>query len=312
MYESLYKVCPDFRLFVFAFDDSCYQLLCQMVLPQMTVISLKEFEDEQLLRIKPSRSKAEYCWTCTPSTLLYCLDYYRLDHCTYIDADLFFFKSPQVLIDEMGDKDVMITDHRYSPQYDQTALSGKYCVQFMVFRNTANGRKILLWWRNACLDWCYARKEEGKFGDQKYLDDWTIRFEGVHELTHLGGGIAPWNVQQYELFEKSGCLLGRELITGEVFDVIFYHVHYLHNYRIKFIQEFYFGHYILSKQVLRYIYMPYLQELKKQDRLLSSSNAAIDSLGTQTQAIGWIRLLGHLLKNLSKPNRINWIRTWHN
>ena len=69
----------------------------------VTVISLREFEDQKLLIAKENRSSGEYCWTCTPSTVLYVLDHYDVDSCTYIDADLYFFSSPQILIDEVGD-----------------------------------------------------------------------------------------------------------------------------------------------------------------------------------------------------------------
>lgn len=69
--------------------------------------------------------------------MLYVLDHYDVDSCTYIDADLYFFSSPQILIDEVGDNSVMITEHRYTEKYDQTKTSGKYCVQF-VFLRTIN------------------------------------------------------------------------------------------------------------------------------------------------------------------------------
>ena len=45
------------HLYVFAFDDKCYDVLTTMQLPNLTVISLSEFEDEQLLAIKPTRSR---------------------------------------------------------------------------------------------------------------------------------------------------------------------------------------------------------------------------------------------------------------
>ena len=59
MYRSLKKVCPEFRLFVFAFDDELAVLLKKMALPEVTVITLAEFEDSDLLRVKPTRSVAE-------------------------------------------------------------------------------------------------------------------------------------------------------------------------------------------------------------------------------------------------------------
>lgn len=222
LYESLQKHCKDYQLYVFAFDNECYETLTKLNLANVTVIPLAEFEDPQLLAIKSSRTRGEYCWTCSSSTILYCLKRYNLSACTYLDADLYFYNDPSVLIDEMKDNDVLITEHRYTPKYDQSATSGIYCVQFMTFKNTENGLKVLNWWRDACLEWCYARFENGKFGDQKYLDDWTTRFTGIHVLKHLGGGVAPWNVQQYKLLSHYQMM---EITTGKYFDLIFFHFH---------------------------------------------------------------------------------------
>src|SRR4051812_5477100 len=129
MYQSLQKNCKDFHLYIFAFDDTSFNFLKNANYPNVTPVSLKDFEDEELLKVKPTRSAAEYCWTCTPSTILYSIEKFKLDNCTYLDADLCFYSDPKVLIDEMGDKSVLITPHRYTSEYDQSGESGKYCVQ---------------------------------------------------------------------------------------------------------------------------------------------------------------------------------------
>jgi hypothetical protein len=230
MYESLCKVCDNFHLYVFAFDDATFQYFTQKKLTNLTVISLKEFEDEELLRIKATRTAGEYCWTCTSSTILYCLEKHQLDHCTYIDADMIFYSNPRVINEEAANASVLITEHRYTPAYDQSATSGIYCVQYVLFKNDERGLKALRWWRDACIEWCYNRHENGKFGDQKYLDDWTIRFEGVHVLQQEGGGVAPWNLQQYQLSESNGTLYVQGRTTTSKVPLIFFHFHGLRFY----------------------------------------------------------------------------------
>ena len=225
MYESLSRYCKSFHLYVFAFCDETYRTLVKLDLPNVTVIALAEFEDEALLRIKPTRTQGEYCWTCASSTLWYCLTQLNLPLCTYLDADLCFYAAPDVLIDEIGDDSILITEHRYTPQYNQEDTCGRYCVQFMTIRNNEDGRIALKWWRDACIDWCYARFEDGKFGDQKYLDDWTDRFRGVHVLKHLGGGVAPWNLQQYNFRKGSDGVWLVENSSCSECQVVFFHFH---------------------------------------------------------------------------------------
>src|SRR6218665_225898 len=139
LYNSLLKQNASFHLYIFAFDDACYHVLRRLNLQNATIIPLSEFETPELLSVKAGRTAAEYCWTCTSFTIWHCIHTYSLDHCTYVDADLLFFADPSVLTDEMGDKSVLITEHRYSPDYDQAALSGIYCVQFVTFKNTQDG-----------------------------------------------------------------------------------------------------------------------------------------------------------------------------
>ena len=119
----------------------------------------------------------------------------------------------------------MIVPHRYAPRYrGAEATSGAYNVEWLTFRRDEHGLAALTWWRDRCLEWCYFRYEDGKMGDQKYLDDWPERFESVHVLRHPGGGLAPWNAEQYTLEERDGQVLvdGRELV--------FHHYHSLRLY----------------------------------------------------------------------------------
>ena len=225
LYRSLARVCPSFRLRVFCMDVESERILRRLALPQLKVIPLAELEahDSELLRVKPTRTQLEYCWTATPAVSRYCLETEpEIPEITYLDADLMFFSDPAPVFDELGDDSVLIVPHRYAPQwqsYEET--SGVYNVQFMTFRRDARGLEALHWWHDRCIEWCYYRLEDGKLGDQKYLDDWPGRFDGVHVLEHPGGGLAPWNAEQYRIEERADHVVvdGRPLV--------FYHYHSL-------------------------------------------------------------------------------------
>ncbi len=260
LYESLVKHCPDFHLYVFAFDDKTFQYLSQAKYQYLTPISLRDFEDDKLLAIKSTRSAAEYCWTCTPSTILYCLTKFNLANCTYIDADMCFYSDPNILVEEMNGKSVLITEHRYTSKYDQTLKSGKYCVQFITAFNNAEGLNVINWWRESCIEWCYARHEDGKFGDQKYLDVWPTKFKGVHELIHLGGGMAPWNCQQYNFTISNGNLFGTELTSKKQFDAVFFHFHSLKFFDDDMVLLTDPG-YDLNSNAIELVFKPYVRSL---------------------------------------------------
>ncbi len=279
MYQSLEKHCTNFHLYVVAFDDITFNYLTKFPQSNLTVISLSEFEDEKLLAIKSTRSAGEYCWTCTASTIIYAINTFDLDHCVYIDADMCFFSNPQILFDEWGTNSVLITEHRYTEAYDQSKESGVYCVQFVGFKNDTDGLLALNYWREACIDWCYARVENGKFGDQKYLDDWTTRFNNVHVLQHLGGGLAPWNMQQYEFNIVETKLIGTEISTSKKFEAVFFHFHslkFFENDIVIVCSELY----DLNKNTLELIFKPYVKLLHQSKLNVLKNDSSFNSQGS--------------------------------
>ena len=229
LYRSLERHCRDFRLRVFCMDTRTKEILDRLNLSRLTAIGLDELEahDHELLSVKPTRTQVEYCWTATPAVCAFVLDTEpELDAITYLDADLMFFRDPEPIWREFGDDSVLIVPHRYAPQWQpHEETSGTYNVEFMTFRRDERGTEALHWWRDRCIEWCYFRFEDGKMGDQKYLDDWPERFEGVHVLENPGGGLAPWNVERYELARQNGSVLVDDS------ELVFYHYHSLRLYR---------------------------------------------------------------------------------
>jgi len=283
-YESLIRAEEKAHLYIVTFDDKAYQILKKLKLRQATLIPLETLEKEvpELKAVKADRTFGEYCWTSSSVSLHYIIQKYRLKQCTYIDADLFFYQSPRLLLEEMpSDYSLMITEHRYAKKHQKLGiLRGRYCVQFMTFNNDPKGMKVLEWWKNACLDWCYNRMEDGKFGDQKYLDSWTSQFEGVWELQHLGGGVAPWNMEQYHFFQDQNQLFLKEISTQKKFPLIFFHFHGL-----KFFdngQVYPKGRYSISKNTHKLIFIPYIQALEAAKKRILKIDKSFDPHGGNT------------------------------
>lgn len=221
MLKSLARHCPDAHVHVLCMDRQTQDILTKLDLPHITCIPLSDLEDEALLEAKKDRGVAEYCWTLSP-----CLPWYvlqnnpQIDFITYLDADLLFYSSVQPLFDEIGDSSIAIIEHRFTPRLQDREVNGRFCVEWVSFRRDEEGMACLSRWREQCIEWCYYRLEEGRMGDQKYLDEWPSRYPSCHILQHPGAGIAPWNYAQYAFGEDAA---GNITIQGV--PLVFYHFH---------------------------------------------------------------------------------------
>jgi hypothetical protein len=122
-------------------------------------------------------------------------------------------------------------------------------VQFVTFARKG-AEALLRQWQGQCLDWCFNRSEDGKFGDQKYLDLWPEDFPNVvHVLERQDRTLAPWNALRFPYG-----------------NAVFWHFHLL---KIKsdlkagkFSIESEAGQYIIPKVARDQVYANYINELE--------------------------------------------------
>lgn len=249
LHISMERHVSSYTLWILCVDDQTYDVLSRLNLPNVRLLQLSQLETPELLTVKPTRGNGEYCWTLTPFAPRFVFEAdSEVARVTYLDADVWFRKNPAPIFREFdaSGKDVLITDHAYAPEHDQSTTSGQYCVQFMTFTRYG-GEVIRKWWEERCIEWCFRRFEEGKFGDQKYLDEWPEKFtDSVHVLQNKELLLAPWNATRFPYgnavawhFHALRIVAG----TGGL-----YSVHY--------------GTYLLPKCTRDYVYQPYQDDLR--------------------------------------------------
>ena len=264
LYNSLRKHAPRFVLHVLCLDEPTYDYLAGANLDGVRPIELSDFEtwDPSLPAVKPSRSLVEYYFTCAPNLVLYVMDHLpNVSGVTYLDADLYFFEDPAPIYEEIGSGSVGIIGHRFPPPQTHLEVHGIYNVGFLFFRNDEPGRRCLEWWRERCLEWCYDKVEDGKFADQKYLDQWPTLFNGVVVVKNKGAGVAPWNQARHAITTS-----GRRLYVGGE-PLIFYHFHALRlaSWIISMHGLARYGGTMTTVLKSR-IYVPYIRELRRLQR----------------------------------------------
>lgn len=293
LYHSLVAKGRPFRLWVVAIDDDVEQHLARLALPGLTVIPLNSLETPQLLAVKPGRSRAEYCWTLTPFTAQAVFDRDPTAlRATYVDADVFFLDDPRILLDELdrSGKHVLVTEHAYAPEYDRSHDSGRFCVQFLTFDRSAQAREVMRWWQDRCLEWCFARYEDGKFGDQVYLDQWPQLFgDRLHIVQQVEKTLAPWNVRHFARRSR------------KPLKPVFYHFHGLRLLPERRARLFKFYDVGLAGDR---IYEQYLTALAESYTQLEHAGIRPPTHALPQEPWGWLKLLGRRWKGTERIAKI--------
>jgi hypothetical protein len=258
--ESMRQYTPEFILDVLCFDDETFTFFENNPVEGVRIERLIDFEarNSDVVGTKAKRSKGEYFFTCTGAWILDVLMRYpEIDILTYLDSDLCFFSSPEPSFELMSDKDILIAEHNFPKTQRERVKYGRFNVGWLSFRNNKIGLACLDRWRRQSVDWCFDRLENGKFADQKYLDEWPRLYQDRLMTAHLGINTGPWAMCKGGLTsDKAGN------IFIEKYPLVVYHFQGIRLYSCR---HFYVGCMFdfSPYKLLECLYYPYIRKLLK-------------------------------------------------
>jgi hypothetical protein len=263
--ESLRAHGDSSEVLILALDEQVKSFFDTENIPGVRAIAVSELEaaTPELLPLKATRSRMEYYFTCTPLLIRQAMNDMATPGSTtiYLDADLFFFDSPSVVLAALGDDSVGIIEHRY-PQHvaQRLAKYGRFNVGWVAFRDSPDGRRVLDWYADRTLEWCSDVPEGGKYADQGYLNSFP-NFTGVTVLPQAGFNLAPWNTARHQV-----TLAANGVVTVDSDPLVFFHFHGVRKVRSWFTTSQLIYGSPLTRVLRRNVYQPYVNALAHHER----------------------------------------------
>jgi hypothetical protein len=254
LHKSLMRHAGNFHLTIACADRDLFRLLEGLGLDRTSMIDVTPSALPLVADAVRDRSLAEYCWTLTPFLPgLVFNDRPQADAVTYVDADVWLLNSPRPIHEEFRSTGAScyLTPHAFSPEWDASATSGFFCVQYLPVRREGS-QQILATWQQQCLARCSSVPQAGGLGDQGYLNDWPSTYgDAVHIASQPSWFQGPWNCERFPFSEA-----------------ITYHFHGL---RLKSANRVWLGTNPIPAPTFRQVYLPYIQELKESAGTVASS-----------------------------------------
>jgi hypothetical protein len=256
-------------MFLICLQDDVFALLNTMMLKNVTLINIRSIEDEDIkfAACKYNRNEKEYAWTSKAPIILYLFKHFwDFDNILYIDSDIKFLSSPDPIYNEFLGYSILLSKEIFLIDNPDIWYSqyGLYNGGFMGFKRDSKAIEALLYFRKLCIEWCYNRAENGLYGDQRYLSDWTTRFADVGVIQNIGINVTAW-YSHCSLIDDS---CNKITINGT--PIVFYHYSGLVSFNKN---EFDLCNYIkLPEDLINKIYLPYLRNIQQKINYVNHFN----------------------------------------
>ena len=200
LYESL-----DYPISILCIDDETYEKLKSLSLDNLTIYSVYEtglIRDKNILYCTDNGTTySHYCFALASMFSKYIMDNINPNWITYIDSDEYFYKSFDLVLNNIGDKSIGFTPCFV---YDETTDIGKFNVGVCYFKNNDIGREALNLWVDCVINSENPyRLEYGSYAcpDQKYIDLLWKKYQSYFKIIEVKHG-APYLFDYYDNQEK--------------------------------------------------------------------------------------------------------------
>lgn len=181
---------------------------------------------DELQSLVSRYTPSEVCFALKPYVLRHVLAESNVKTAHYVDADLRFYASVDVLKDELGTSDILLTPHYLQPFPDDgrkpgvlTLLrGGVFNAGYVGVKRSRIGLEFLDWWAGRVRR--YGRNEPrlGMAGDQRWLDLVPALFPSCRIWRHAGANVGYWNLHERPLtFDEAG------QVRAGIDELIFFH-----------------------------------------------------------------------------------------
>lgn len=164
----------------------------------------------------------------------------------YLNSDIFFLRDPHVLWADQEGWDVKLFPHNYS-FINRIRLKkfGEFNAGAIAITKSEESLKVIEKWANECASWCFDRAENGKYADQKYLEDFELWSSKVSKAKSKTMNLASWVSAPKD---------------GDFLNCIFYHFHGLVSHG-EYVVLPHIQYLRLSKKLEKNMHRDYLEKL---------------------------------------------------
>lgn len=137
---------------------------------------------------------------------------YDCDMVTYLDPDIYVYKSLELVESLIKDYNFILTPHVTSPypldgnvpNEEDILNTGMYNLGYISIKNNDEGQNMVLWWGERLKDKADINFSAGHFTDQIWINFVPLYFSKVCIFRNLGYNVAYWNLHERNVVSSDG------------------------------------------------------------------------------------------------------------
>jgi len=230
--DSIKVVSPDVKFYIFIVDE----IEDQMIDADENVIVCKDslclshdLWDEMAFKYDIT----EFCTALKPLCFNYLFCEYSESKVIYFDPDIYVFSDITEIYKRLDSDFMLLTPHinfierDYAGDLQENWLlaSGVYNLGFVAFKCCDEAKKVIEWWTDRLIKYCYSDPSKGMFTDQKWMSFMPCFYDnGVSIIRDIGYNVAPWNFFEREVFLENNVYYIKDRSTNKIKDkLVFVH-----------------------------------------------------------------------------------------